>query len=95
MAGTARAPAVPARRPPVAPFTSGVDRKAVGVGLSGGQRQRVAPAGAAGTPVPSDRFVLLGDTPGHSADSRRKGFFAAARIQGVVVRRLGKDAGNN
>ncbi|GGP79412.1 S26 family signal peptidase [Streptosporangium pseudovulgare] len=52
-------------------------------------------AGAAGTPVPSDRFVLLGDNPGYSVDSRQEGFFDAARIQGVVVRRLGETAGNN
>jgi signal peptidase I len=44
---------------------------------------------APGRRVPADRVVLLGDNPASSHDSRRSGYFAADRLLGVVVRRLG------
>ncbi|WP_163506000.1 S26 family signal peptidase [Fodinicola acaciae] len=42
----------------------------------------------AGTRVPADRFVVLGDNSARSFDSRRAGYLAADTLLGVVVRRL-------
>lgn len=39
-----------------------------------------------GAPVPADRFVLLGDNPAHSVDSRTHGFYRGEHILGVMVR---------
>lgn len=39
-----------------------------------------------GTPVPANRFVLLGDNSNYSVDSRTHGFYRGEHILGVVVR---------
>lgn len=39
-----------------------------------------------GSPVPSDRLVLLGDNSDHSVDSRVHGFFHSEQVLGVMVR---------
>ncbi|WP_117213631.1 signal peptidase I [Allorhizocola rhizosphaerae] len=41
-----------------------------------------------GSRVPADRLILLGDNPEHSMDSRRRGYYEAAGLLGVIVRRL-------
>jgi signal peptidase I len=48
------------------------------------------PAGVAGAgaPVPAGSFVLLGDNPTESADSRQYGYVATDRLIGVVLRHL-------
>jgi signal peptidase I len=38
--------------------------------------------------VPAGQLVVLGDNPDASYDSRRAGYFSAAALVGVVVRRL-------
>jgi signal peptidase I len=43
------------------------------------------------TRVPPGHLVLLGDNPAGSLDSRQRGFFAADRVLGVVVRQLRRD----
>jgi signal peptidase I len=40
------------------------------------------------TRVPAGHLVLLGDNPSGSLDSRQRGFFSAAQLLGVVVRRM-------
>lgn len=42
----------------------------------------------AGETVPERRFLVLGDNPAVSADSRRLGYLHAERLLGVVVRKL-------
>lgn len=44
---------------------------------------------APGTHVPAGRLVVLGDNPSRSHDSRRTGYFAADRLYGVALRKLG------
>jgi signal peptidase I len=44
---------------------------------------------AAGTRVPADHLVVLGDNPAQSRDSRQAGYFTADRLLGTVVRRMG------
>jgi signal peptidase I len=43
--------------------------------------------------VPPNCFLILGDNAAVSRDSRHLGFLAAGDLLGVVVRRLGMDAG--
>lgn len=42
-----------------------------------------------GTRVPAGQLVVLGDNPARSHDSRRTGYFAAERLYGVAMRKLG------
>ncbi|MFC7549036.1 S26 family signal peptidase [Plantactinospora sp. GCM10030261] len=44
-----------------------------------------------GATVPADRYVVVGDNPNFSVDSRRFGLVAGDRLIGVVVRRVGGD----
>jgi signal peptidase I len=39
--------------------------------------------------VPPDHFLVLGDNPAESHDSRHEGFIPHARIRGVVILRIG------
>lgn len=43
---------------------------------------------APGSRVPAGSYVLLGDNPAESADSRHYGYVAADRVVGVVLRHL-------
>jgi signal peptidase I len=45
--------------------------------------------------VPPDCFLVLGDNAAVSRDSRHLGFLAGGDLLGVVVRRLGTDAGRS
>ncbi|MET7301344.1 S26 family signal peptidase [Embleya sp. NPDC005575] len=42
--------------------------------------------------VPPGKLVLLGDNPDASLDSRQMGYFAADRVLGTVMRRMGLSA---
>jgi len=52
--------------------------------------RRSVPAlwGYPGSRVPPDRFVVLGDNPAESYDSRSFGYLTGSALLGVVVRRL-------
>jgi signal peptidase I len=45
-------------------------------------------AGSSGAVVPAGQFVVLGDNPARSLDSRQIGYVPADRVLGVVVRSL-------
>ncbi len=49
-----------------------------------------AAAGPPGPHVPDGKFVLLGDNPARSYDSRQLGYFPGDRLLGVVLRRVGQ-----
>jgi signal peptidase I len=49
-------------------------------------------AAGAETVVPTDRLVVLGDSPNQSYDSRDFGFVEPERLFGVVLRRLARPA---
>ncbi len=57
------------------------------------QPQDCLPASAepAGVLVTPGRFVVLGDNPAWSTDSRQIGYIPAARLLGIVVRTLGQE----
>jgi len=46
--------------------------------------------GPADVTVPAGRYLLLGDNPADSRDSRLFGYVDAERVRGVVVRTLGR-----
>ena len=49
-----------------------------------------ATASRQGPRVPDGKFVLLGDNPARSYDSRQLGYFSGDRLLGVVLRRVGQ-----
>ena len=49
-----------------------------------------ATASRQGPRVPAGKFVLLGDNPARSYDSRQLGYFSGDRLLGVVLRRVGQ-----
>ncbi len=55
--------------------------------------QDCLPVGAepTGELVPPGRFVVLGDNPEWSTDSRQIGYVPAARLLGIVVRAIGQE----
>lgn len=63
------------------------------VALPGDDRPEASLSAAArqqGPRVPDGKFVLLGDNPARSYDSRQLGYFPDDRLLGVVLRRVGQ-----
>jgi signal peptidase I len=61
--------------------------------LPGDERPEASLPAAArqqGPRVPDGKFVLLGDNPARSYDSRQLGYFPGDRLLGVVLRRVGQ-----
>ncbi len=58
------------------------------IAVPGDPRPHVCPPQAAETIVPPGQFVVLGDNPVVSHDSRQLGYFSADHLLGIVLRRL-------